>query len=129
VWIDGRAFSRPDKLLWKGGRKRTIKAQLDRYEDPHDVYRVRLGARSAARFQVRPSYGDADIEVLHPDATSFTDEGIVVARSGRGGRRTDSVTVRNRGRRARTAYVHVYVDRRASSLDAGYGLTVRRVAF
>jgi subtilisin family serine protease len=129
VWIDGRAFTRPDPLVWSGRGSRRLRGLLDRYEDPHDVYRVRLLGRSSSRLYVRPTFGNADLEVLRPGAKSFADQGVVVGRSRRNGRATDRVTITNRGRRARVAYVHAYIDRRAKSLDAGYVLTVRRAAF
>jgi hypothetical protein len=76
---------------------------------------------------VRPTFGDPDLEALNPGVGSFADTGAVAARSARDGTLTENLTITNRKRRSRTAYVHVYVDRGAASLDAGYRLTVRRL--
>lgn len=130
VWIDGRAFRKADPYVWRTGRsKRTLRALLDRFEDPHDLYRIRLRGRSAVRIKVRQRYGDTDVEILRPSANSFTQKGKRIKRSQRSGSRTESLKVRNRSRRSRTRYVHLYVKRSARLLDAGYKLVVKRARF
>jgi hypothetical protein len=126
VWVDGRAFGRPDRPVFGGRRGVRLTALLDRYEDPDDLYRIVLPAGGRVRISVRPAYGDADLAVYDRGARSIADARRRLRRSRRRGRRTDAVTVRNATRRARGAFVRVYVDRGARALDARYRLTVRR---
>jgi hypothetical protein len=123
VWVDGRAFKDPDPPLWKGGKGVTIRALLDQYEDPSDVYRVRLPARSRTRVVVKPSYGDADLAVIDGKAKSMSG-GKRLASSVKDGTATDKVVVRNTSRKTKLVYVAIRVDPQAGDLDAGYRLTV-----
>src|SRR5918999_595538 len=54
LWVDGRAFRRLDRAIYTGRRGVRLNATLDRFEDPADVYRVRLRPRSAARVSADP---------------------------------------------------------------------------
>jgi hypothetical protein len=126
VWVDGRAFGTPNAPISRNGRKVTVRALLDRFEDPTDVYRVRFPGRSKLRITVTPTFGDPDLQVFSGTAKDLGEEDQLVASSRRDGTRTDRVLVRNRSRGARTAYVAVYVDTGSRSLDAGYALRVRR---
>ena len=42
VWVDGRAFGKPDRLFYKGKGHRRLQGLLDAAEDPADVYRIRI---------------------------------------------------------------------------------------
>jgi len=126
VWVNGGAFGKPDRAISKRGRRVTLRALLDRFEDPADVYRVKFPPRSRLRISVNPRFGDPDLRVLTARASDISDSPRIVAFSRRRGDRTDSVVVRNRARRGRTAFVAVYIDRGVRTLDSAYTLKVRR---
>ena len=98
----------------------------DRVEDPYDVYRVRLPARSSARIRVRPASGDPDLLVSSSSAASIRETRKIVARSRRGPRKTEAVTVRNSGRSARRYYVAVLLGETGSGLNTTYDLQFER---
>lgn len=124
VWIDGRAFSQPDRPIYTGNRTRRFSASLDRFEDPADVYRIRIPARSRARVSAEPSFGNPELAGYKGGARSLGSRRL--ARSRRSGERTERITLRNRSRGKRTFYIALTVQGDASSLDVGYRLTVRR---
>lgn len=126
VWIDGTAFEKPDAPIWQGRGRRTFTALLDRYEDPADVYRIVLRRRGRARITVKPRFGNPDLVVLSRKADSISERRSRVARSRHTGQRVDRVTIRNGSRRARSFFIAVPIDRRGTSLDAAYDLSVRR---
>jgi Subtilase family len=122
-WVDGRAFERPDRLIYKGGRQTRFGATIDVFEDPADVYRIRLRPRSRVKISANPVRNDdVDLRVYPRRAKSLGAK--PVERSARRGRRTERVTLRNRSRRARVYYVAVRVQRNVSDLDAAYALRV-----
>ncbi len=111
--------------MWSGGRARTLRSvSVDPVEDPIDVYRARIPPRRAARIVVRPSSGNPELAVFRGTARSLTERNLIT-QSTRGTGRTDAVTVRNTGRRARVVYIAVGVrPRSASAAAARYALTV-----
>ena len=130
VWIDGRAFGKPAPRLWSGRGVARRFGMLDRFEDPIDAFRVRLPARSTVRIVLRPRGGDPDLFVL-PGSVSGIPVGrqldrALLASSRREGRRTETVTLRNRGGRSRNVYVFARVHATGNDLDAAYDLTIRR---
>ena len=50
--VNGRAFGRPVPLVFSGAR-RSLTAVLDRFEDPADLYRIRIPARTRVRVTCR----------------------------------------------------------------------------
>ncbi len=123
--VNGRAFGRPAPLSFSGAR-RSLTAVLDRFEDPADLYRVRIPARTRVRITVAPTFGDPDLYLYDRRATRFSQARYVIARSARrGAGRAEALLVRNRSPRARTAYVAVGIRLDARTLDAGYRLTIR----
>ncbi|CAA9479404.1 MAG: hypothetical protein AVDCRST_MAG65-1353 [uncultured Solirubrobacteraceae bacterium] len=130
VWVDGRAFGAPARPLWRGRGVARRFGLLDRFEDPIDVFRVVVPARSSARAVLSPRGGDPDLFVLPGTAraipTGARFQRALVASSRRAGRRTDIVTWRNRSRKARTFYLFARVHAGSSSFDAAYDLTIRR---
>jgi hypothetical protein len=122
VWVDGRAFRRADRPLYTGGRRARLTALLDAFEDPADVYRIRLRARSRAQISADPAGSDnVALRVYRGTAKSLAARPL--KSSARGGSRTETVTLRNRSGRARVYYVAVRVQGR-SDLDATYALRV-----
>jgi hypothetical protein len=109
-WVDGSLLDRAQPALRSGGGP--LFARLDRYEDPVDVYALRLRAGAGARMQLRSSDGDAALAVYDPRARSVSESRHRIARSDRAGSRSETVRFRNRARRARTFFVRVTLARR-----------------
>ena len=123
VWVNGRAFEKPDRLLFKGGKTRRLGAIIDVFEDPADVYRIRLPAHSRAKISADPVRNDdIDLRVYSRKARSLRAKAL--ARSARRGNRTERIRLRNRSGRARVYYVAVQVQRGVRDLDAAYTLRV-----
>ena len=127
IWVDGRALGRPRPALWSGGRPRRVRALLDTYEDPADVYRIRFPPRARLRISVVQRFGDADVAAFTRSARSIDDDEQLIGRSHSRGSRKDTLTLVNPSRRSRPAYLEVYVRPGGRVLDAGYELSVRRV--
>ncbi len=122
VWVDGRAFGKADRLVFSGRRARRLAATIDVFEDPADVYRIKLRRRSRVRISANPVGGDdVDLRVYGRRARSLRARPL--ERSARRGRRTERITLRNRSRRARVYYVAVRVQG-VRDLDASYTLRV-----
>ena len=123
VWVNGRAFDKPDRLLFKGGKTRRLGAIIDVFEDPADVYRIRLRAHSRVKISADPVRNDdIDLRVYRSKAKSLRAKAL--ARSARRGNRTERITLRNRSGRARVYYVAVRVQPGVRDLDAAYTLRV-----
>jgi hypothetical protein len=125
-WVDGRAFERPAPAIYRGGPPTRLRALLDRFEDPDDVYRVIVPARTRLTVTVKPRFGDPDLAIYDGSARSVRARRHRLGTSERRGLRTDRLRVGNTSGRARRAYVHVFVDPRARTLDSAYRLTIRR---
>lgn len=129
-FIDGSVFARPDPYIWKGSGRRSLNGTADRVEDPIDVFRIRLAARSSARIRLRARFGNPDLYVFRGSAKSVSDTFSILTRSRRGTGRTDSVTITNRGRSARRFYVALDVgDDAGGALNAAYRLELQRIRF
>jgi hypothetical protein len=125
-FVDGTALARRSPPIWTGtGGRARLFATLDLYEDPGDVYRLRIPPGRRVRIRATPRFGDPDLEVYSGAARHVATRRHRVVRSRRTGRRAESVRVVNRGARTATAYVRVFVPRRGRGLDAAYTLTVR----
>jgi hypothetical protein len=124
-YIDGRAFRDLAPALYNG-RPASIAANADVAEDPIDVYRVKVRAGRKLRLRLEPSVGDPDLFVFGAKARSVHTVRSV-GRSTRSGKRTDRVTVRNRGRKTTTFYAVVGFrhGKRLSLLNASYTLRAR----
>jgi hypothetical protein len=123
VFVDGRAFDKPEPPIFRGRRAVRLRATLDVFEDPADVYRVRVRPRSRVRVSANPTRRD-DVALggFAPGARGLDSPTVDVA--ARRGRRTERITIRNRSRRTRTFYVAVTVQRGVRDLDAAYELRV-----
>jgi hypothetical protein len=126
VWVDGRAFGgKPAPAVWAGGRAIRLAALLDKEEDPVDVYRVVLGAGRSARISAIPKFGDVQLEVFRSSAVSVNDTRGRLARSHlSGAKKTERVTIVNRGRRAHAYYVAVSPQGNSVYQDRAYTLRV-----
>jgi hypothetical protein len=131
-FVDGRTFgSAAAPIFTAGGRSATLAGTTDVYEDPADVYRIKVRAGGRARISLRPSVGDPDLYVFRSGATTVTGKRAApfgVARSRNGVGRTDAVTIRNRTRRTATYLVAVGFTggKTLRLLNAGYALRVSR---
>jgi len=124
VFVDGRAFGEPSPAVFGGRGVSRLRGLIDAYEDPADVYRVRLRGRSRVRVRVKRTFGDPVLVGFAPGTSSLRRRALATSR--RRGARTERILLRNRSRRARTFFVAVGVQRGGGSLDAGYRLTVVR---
>jgi hypothetical protein len=122
-YVDGREFGRPAAPIFKGGR-RSFRALLDVFEDPADVYRLRVPAGRRVEVSIKPSFGNPDLH-LFPGSAQSLRGGRVLDRSRRARQRRDTVRWRNRSGRRRTVYAAVGIPERERTLDAGYELTAR----
>jgi hypothetical protein len=124
TFVDGRSFGTPSPAVFKGRKTVRFEALVDAYEDPADVYRVRVLAHSRARVTAKPVFGNPVLAAFKGSAKSLSAHRL--ATSSRSGSKTERLTIRNRGSRTRTFYVALAVQRNGRSLDAGYILTIRR---
>ena len=122
-WVDGRMLARPAPLISRGRRPVRLHALLDVFEDPADVYRIKVRARSRARVSANPR-GTDDVALAGYRRSARSLRSRRADRSARRGRRTERITLRNRSRRARVFYVAVTVQRGVRDLDASYELRV-----
>jgi len=130
--VNGRAFGSAAKPIFtKNGRTASLSGTIDVFEDPADVYRIKVRARGRARISLRPVVGDPDLYVFRGNATTVVGKQggrFGVARSRNRAGRTDAVTIRNRGRRGATYLVAVGFTggKDLNLLNAGYELSVSR---
>jgi subtilase family protein len=127
VWVDGRAFGRAQTPIFTGRRTARLVGLVDVYEDPADVYRIRVRKRSRVRVIAKPVFGDPVLAGFSSGTKSLTSCRAAIDCSRRKGKRTERITLRNRSGRTRTFYVALGVQSSARALDAGYRLTVKRL--
>jgi hypothetical protein len=109
--------------VWRGGRRLGHTGGVAAAEDPADVYRVRLPARSAARIALKPAFGRPALRVFSTAGrTVYGRRGRIATGSGRSEQR---VVVANRRGRAAVAYVAVLGTGRGS-INSDYRLAVAR---
>jgi hypothetical protein len=124
LWVDGRAFGKPDRLFYRGRGTQRLVGLLDAFEDPADVYRIRLRAHSRVRISANPA-GNDDVALYayRRKAKRLRATPFKKASHRRRGR-TESLALRNRGRRSKIYYVAIRVQPGARDLDAAYALRV-----
>ena len=88
--VDGRVLGRRARTVFRGAPA-GLRGRVDRYEDPADVYRIRIPARATVRVRIRPAFGDPDLYVFSTAAATVVRSRGLIASSRRSGRRTDSV--------------------------------------
>lgn len=123
-FVDGRAFRRPAPAIWRGGSEVSLRATVDLFEDPADVYRIRVPAHRRAVITVRPASGNADLDVYAGGSPTIGSRRGLIQRSRHTGARPDRVSIRNVGTRPRTALVLVY-ERGRRPANSAYELRVR----
>jgi hypothetical protein len=126
--VAGKLFRQADKPLTSPSRGRAaLSARLDVTEDPEDVYRVWVPARRRVVIRVVPS-DDADVELWNASTPSVLITGAARRKhlldgSGRDGRATETVAVRNRGKRGTHVFLDVYLPEHGAS-SAEYRVTI-----
>ena len=124
-WVNGDVFRHPDPRIYDGHPRRgRVRARVDQFEDPADVYRVRFPGHSRTRIRVNPSYGDTDVAVYRGSADSTAARPVGLSQ--RAGGATERLVIENRGRR-RGGFVEIYIDPVARGLDAAYALKFKRI--
>jgi Subtilase family len=126
AWINGRATGRVDTAIWRRGGARKLRASVDKYEDPTDVYKIVFPPRARVRVTLTPRFGNPDLAAFTRAASSIGDDEQLIGRSLRSGKRKDRLTLRNPSRRKRSAYLLVYIRQRTRALDSRYELRVQR---
>jgi hypothetical protein len=126
VWVDGRAFGgKPAPAIWSGGHAMRMNALLDKEEDPVDVYRIVLPAGRSARVSAIPRFGDVALTAFRSSAVSINDTSGRVARSNaNGAKRTERVTLVNRGKAAHSYFIEVAPQGSSVYQDRAYTLRV-----
>jgi hypothetical protein len=126
AWINGKATGHVDTPIWRRGSARKLRALVDKYEDPADVYKIVFPPRARVRVTLTPRFGNPDLAAFTRAATSTADDEQLIGRSRRSGKRKDTLTLRNPSRRKRSAYLVVYIAQRTKTLDSRYTLRVQR---
>jgi hypothetical protein len=124
VWVDGRAFGKADKLFYKGKGHRRLSGLLDEFEDPADVYRIRVRGHSTRKITANPTgKDDVALYVYRRKAKRLSQKPYRKSAHKKRGR-TERIKLHNGGKREKTYYVAIRVQPGARDLDAGYTLRV-----
>jgi subtilase family protein len=125
-FVNGKAFSKPATPIFFGRKPVTLTALTDAYEDPTDIYRVKIPAHKRIRLTITPAFGDPDLYLYDRHATRFSQTRQILARSRRRGSKVDSVSFRNRTGRTLSVFAAIGIDGKVKQLDAQYTLTIAR---
>jgi subtilisin family serine protease len=126
----GRLFRNSTPAITGRGRGRaSLRATLDEYEDPVDVYRVWIPGRSTVTGTITPT-DNVDLEFFRPNARTVYYQNRRAARRGpliggsyRAGKRADRFRVVNTARRGAFIFLEAF-KARGAFLDARYQLRV-----
>ena len=125
VWVDGRAFGKPDRLFYKGRGKKRLVGLLDTAEDPGDVYRIRLRPHSRVKVRATPAGNDDVALYAFAKKAKRVRRGKALKKASHRRRgRTERFVLRNRSGRKKVYYLAVEVQPKARDLDAVYTLRV-----
>jgi hypothetical protein len=127
VRANGLFRSAATPLTRPGKRSATLRARLDLSEDPEDVYRVWVPARSKVRAVVTPN-GDVNADLWRGNTTTVLARGAerrkqLLDASARPGNAAETVEAVNRSARGTWVYLDVFVPERGP-LDATYAVRV-----
>jgi hypothetical protein len=126
VWVDGTLFE-PDRPIFKpGSGKRTVRARIDRLEDPADVYRIKVAAGAKVRLRLHPNFGNPDLEIYKRSADTIYSTRGRLARSARPAGETETITWRNRSGKTATIYADTFVSPKSRLLNSAYRLVADR---
>ena len=123
MWVDGTAFGRPNALTFNGKRRARLKGTLDVFEDPADVYRIKVRGHRRVKITANPRERSDDVALRVYRKKAKRLRSKPYRKSAHKGRRTEKIVLRNSGRRPKTYYVAVTVQG-TRDLDAAYALRV-----
>jgi hypothetical protein len=126
-WVDGSLFKPDAPIFEPPDTSRTVFGRLDQFEDPADVYRVRVAGHATVRFQLKPVYGDPDLEIYRGSAKTIYSTKGRLGRSTKSGGATDTITWTNNSSATKSIYVDTYIPSSVRQLDAGYHLKVAKL--
>jgi hypothetical protein len=127
-WVNGTLYKHPDPtLISKRARKGSFAGFIDAVEDPADVFRVWLPAHGRLRLRVTAFAGGPEIAVFSARARTIYSRKGKLGLSDRPKKHVQTLVIRNRGRRAKIAFVGIGVSPHAKRLDAIYGLSLRKL--
>jgi subtilase family protein len=123
VWVNGDAFGKANPLLFKGRKRAKVKGLLDVFEDPADVYRIKVRGHRTVKITAKPGgpTDDITLAVYKRKAKELTHPLKKSAHKGR--HKTERIRLHNGGRRPKTYYVATEVQG-TRDLDAAYVLRV-----
>jgi hypothetical protein len=125
----GGLFKDAAAALTRPGRPRaSLRARVDRSEDPVDVYRVYVPARRAVRLRVVPT-SNVDVELFRANAGSCyyrnrRSAAALIGGSYKPGRAVESFLLENRRAGSRYVYACVFKPRDPAT-RASYSLSIR----
>jgi hypothetical protein len=122
-WVNGDAFGAPNPLTFNGRKRVRLRGLLDKFEDPADVYRIRVRPHRRVKISADPRErsDDVSLKVFRKNAKGLDSRAF--RKSAHKGRRTERIVLRNSGRRPKIYYVAVQVQGNRD-LDASYTLRV-----
>lgn len=118
--------ARPSDLQ-AGQRAKGLGRRLDQWEDPADMYWVRVPAHARIRLRLAPRYGDPDLEIYKGSASTIYSARGRLGRSIKSGSAVDSISWTNQSYRPASIYVDTYIAAGVDALDAAYSLEVERI--
>jgi hypothetical protein len=124
VWVDGRAFGKPDRLFYKGKGTKRLVGTLDVFEDPADVYRIKLRGHSKRKILANPAGRDDVALYIYAKKAKRLSAKPLKKSSHRKRGRNEKIVLRNRDRKSHVYYVAVTDQPGANDLDAVYSLRV-----
>ena len=125
VWVDGRAFGKPDRLFYKGRGNQRLVGLLDTFEDPGDVYRIRLRPHSRVKVRATPAGNDDVALYAFAKKAKRVRRGKALKKASHRRRgRTERFVLRNRSGKRKVYYLAIEVQPKARDLDAVYTLRV-----
>jgi hypothetical protein len=126
IWVDGRAFGKPNAPVYDGGKRIAFQATLDQFEDPEDVYRVVVPPHTRVKLSLKPVFGDADLQIYARSAKVASGAKGLITKSKRTGTSRDTVLVRNTGRSNKVVYAAALIDTSVRDLNSRYTFSAAR---
>jgi hypothetical protein len=124
VWVDGRAFGKPDRLFYNGKGKKRLAGTLDVFEDPADVYRIKLRGHSRRTILANPAGKDDIALYVYAKKVKRLSAKPLKKSTHRKRGRNEKVVLRNRDRKPHVYYVALRDQPGSNDLDAVYSLRV-----
>lgn len=125
-WVNGSLLKKARFLFRPGyGKSRAVTATLHRFEDPSDVYRVKIARRRKVLITAAQYQGDIKLQVFKPKVKSiFKPRKNLIVKSDRPQTKTEGVRVANLKRKPQFVYVAVTPSRRMVTDQYRYRLSV-----